>query len=104
MSRVLETRTVARDVKRRRYERKDGSRFTTVEVPLTVLTGIGMRRVQEAIQRYERGEAKRATARARLARAESLLRDGVKPTAIAHELGVSDARVRQIRKAMAAQP
>ena len=73
MTTLLDTRRTARDVKRRRYQRPDGTRFTTLEVPLTVLRGIN---------------------------SAELLRAGVKPTAIAHELGVSDQRVRQYRAEM----
>ena len=102
-TRVLETRTIAQGMKRRRYERADGSRYNTVEVPLTVLRGVSSaRQVEEALAKWHRGEAARGLALKRQARAEELLRAGVKPTAIAHELGVSDARVRQWRAAMMA--
>lgn len=100
-TRVLETRTLAPGMKRRRYERADGSRYNTVEVPLTVLRGVSSaRQVEDALAAWHRGEEARTLARQRQVRAEALLREGVKPTAIAHELGVSDARVRQWRKAM----
>lgn len=100
VSRVLETRTLQPGVKRRRHERTDGSRFTTVELPESVLRSLGTKRVDEAIATWARGEEKRKTARDRLRRVEELLRDGVKPTAIAHELGITDQRVKQIRKAL----
>lgn len=96
--RLLETRRVARNVKRRRYEREDGTRFTTLEVPVTVLGAFGRKRVDEAVGRWERGEVKRETASKRKARAQELLRQGVKVAAIAHELGVSEARARQWRE------
>lgn len=100
-ARVLETRTLRPGMKRRRYENSDGSRYWTVEVPLTVLRAVGSaKRIDAALDKWHRGEQARALARTRQARAESLLRDGVKPTAIAHELAVSDARVRQWRAAL----
>lgn len=105
MTRVLDTREVAPGMRRRRYERDDGTRYTTLEVPATVLRGVSsVRQVEEALATWHRGEAARGLARKRQARAEALLRAGVKPTAVAHELGVSDARVRQWRKAMLGTP
>lgn len=96
--RVLDTREIAPGVRRRRYERADGTRYTTIEVPATVLRGVASaKRVEEALATWHRGEAARALAASRKARAWALLREGVKPAAIAHELGVSDARVRQWR-------
>lgn len=105
MTRVLETREVSPGMRRRRYERADGSRFTTIEVPITVLRTVASgHRVDATLAAWHRGEAARGLARERRVRAEELLRQGVKPTAIAHELGVSDQRVRQWRKAMLTQP
>lgn len=101
-ARVLETRTLGPGVKRRRYERSDGSRYTTVEVPLTVLRSLGgAKRLEETVAAWHRGEQSRAVSKTRRARIETLLRQGVKPTAIAHEVGVSEQRVRQIRKSLA---
>lgn len=100
-SRVLETREVVPGVKRRRYARSDGSRFTTIEVPLTVLRSLGgSKRFDAIVAAWRRGEQQREEARARRARIEELLRDGVKPTAVAHDVGVSDQWVRRVRKAM----
>lgn len=90
---VLETRTVQPGLKRRRYELPDGRRVTTYEVPATVLKALGMKRVREELQAWARGDA----ARARVALIEQRLREGVKPTAIAHEVGVTEQRVRQVR-------
>lgn len=101
MTRVLETREVVPGVRRRRYERADGTRYTTIEVPATVLRGVSSaRQVEEALAAWHRGEAFRALVAQRRARIEELLREGVKPTAIAHEVGVTEQRVRQVRKDM----
>lgn len=101
MARVLETREVVPGVKRRRYARSDGSRFTTIEVPLTVLRSLGSaKRFDDTVATWRRGEQQRDAARARRTRIEELLREGVKPTAVAHEVGVSDQWVRHVRKAM----
>ena len=93
--RCLETRCRG-GLKYRRYELDDGRRTSTVEVPVTVLKGIGMKRVREELARWQRGEEMRE----RQVKIRERLAEGIKPTAIAHELGVTDQRVRQIRKAM----
>lgn len=81
-------------MKYRRYELDDGRRTTTVEIPATVLRAFGMTKVRDYMEAWQRGEAQRARAvllRQRVA-------EGIKPAAIAHEFGVTEARVRQIRK------
>lgn len=94
----LETRTRSNGIRARRYELEDGSRFTTYELPVTVIKALGMARVTQQYSIWQRGEEMRAQTRARRKRIEELLREKVKPTAIAHEVGVTEARVRQIRK------
>lgn len=93
---VIETRQLPNGLYRRRRETLDGRRYTTVEVPLTVLRAIGMPRVDAAIETWQRGEARRA--RALLIRQR--VREGVKPTAIADEFGITEQRVRQVRQEM----
>jgi protein-disulfide isomerase-like protein with CxxC motif len=94
----LETRTRADGIRTRRYELDDGRRVTMCEVPATVLKALGMGKVQEAMETWRRGEVQRAESHARRQRIVELLEQGIKPTAIAHEVGVTDQRVRQIRK------
>lgn len=95
----LETRTDSHGLKRRRYLRADGTRVTTVEVPLSALRGVGMARVRDAVATWRRGEERRAKASAlRTAVIERLQQPRAKPTAIADELGCTEARVRQIRQ------
>ena len=96
----LETRTRADGIRSRRYELEDGRRITMLEVPATVLKGIGMKRVQEFMEIWQRGEKQRSESKARRQRIEQMLDGGIKPTAIAHEVGVTEERVRQIRKEM----
>jgi hypothetical protein len=96
----LSTRTRPDGMKARRYELDDGSRITTIEIPVTVIRGVGMKKVQQQFATWQRGEDKRAESRMRRERIESLLREKVKPLAIADEVGVTEQRVRQIRKGM----
>lgn len=99
--RCLETRLRADGIRTRRYKLDDGRRITTFELPATVLKGVGMKRIQEQMAVWQRGEKQRAATNTRRQRIEELLREKVKPTAIAHEVGCTDERVRQIRKEMA---
>ena len=98
--RCLETRTRTDGIKSRRYELEDGRRITTLELPATVIRSIGMKRVQEFMETWQRGEKQRTNRNTRRQRIEELLRERVKPLAIADEVGVTEARVRQIRKDM----
>lgn len=93
--RVLETRTDKLGIVYRRYT--DGKRrATTYELPATVVKGLGMKRVREAMAKWQRGEAVRE--KARHLRAFVAAHPDWKSTAIAYEMGVTDQRVRQIRK------
>lgn len=94
----LETRTRADGIRSRRYELDDGRRITMLELPATVIKGIGMKRVQEFMEIWQRGEQQRTESKARRKRIVELLEQGVKTTAIAHEVGVTESRVRQIGK------
>jgi protein-disulfide isomerase-like protein with CxxC motif len=97
----LETRLRADGFRTRRYELEDGRRITTLELPATVLKGVGMKKLQQQMVIWQRGEKQRTETHARRQRIEELLREKVKPTAIAHEVGCTEERVRQIRKEMA---
>lgn len=96
----LETRTRPDGIKARRYQLDDGRRITTFELPATVIKGIGLKRVQEFMEIWQRGEKARSQAHSRRQRIEAMLAKNIKPTAIAHEVGVTEERVRQIRKEM----
>ena len=91
----LETR-MRGGIKTRRYLTDDGRRFNTYELPASVLCGIGLNRVRQELERWQRGEQTRA----RLVQIKQRIAEGVKPLAIADEFGITDTRVRQIRKAM----
>ena len=94
----LETRTDSMGAKRRRYEDTSGVRITTIEVPLSVLKSMGMARVRQQMAMWQRGQDRRAKARENREAVERLLNQPrPKPTAIAHEVGITEARVRQIR-------
>jgi hypothetical protein len=93
--RVLETRRLRSGIKRRTYS--DGDRkVSTYELPSSVVKAIGMRRVEELLATWRRGEDARI--KAATLRKEVLARPGWKSTALAHHLNVTEARVRQIRK------
>lgn len=95
----LETRR--RDgMKWRRYRTEDGRTITTYELPTTVVRAVGVAKVTQALEKWQRGE----DSRARIARIKKLVAQGIKPTAIAYEEGVTDQRVRQIRKQMLENP
>lgn len=93
---ILETRKRASGATYRLYRRDDGSTLATYELPATVLKSIGMGKVMLFLQVYQRGE--KARERAAKLRAAVAERKGWKATAVAHDLGVTEARVRQIRK------
>jgi hypothetical protein len=93
---TIETRSVREGLTRRRYLLADGRRLTTYEVPATVLREFSYLKVTKALEKWQRGEASRA--RVRLM--EIRVAEGVKPAAIAHEVGVTEARVRQVRDKM----
>lgn len=89
----LETRT--RDGMRwRRYRTDDGRTVTTYEVPTAVMSHFGKGNLAGLIAAYQRGEARRQ----RTQRMRQLILEGVKPLAIAHELGVTEQAVRMARK------
>lgn len=89
----LETRQ-RNGLKYRRYELDDGRRFTTVELPVSVLRGAAPApKLKARLDAWQRGEAQRARRKVVLER----LAEGVKPAAIAHEVGLSDREVQRIR-------
>lgn len=92
----LETRVGRDGTRRRRYAMPNGRRLTTVELPMTVLKGVGWRKVVEHLSAWRRGQEKAD----RRAKGMKLLSEGWKPAAIAHELGVSEAAVRQWRSTL----
>jgi hypothetical protein len=93
---ILETRKREAGFTYRRYRRDDGSMFATYELPATVVKAVGMGKVMLFLQVYRRGEAARE--RAAKLRAAVAERKGWKATAVAHDLNITEARVRQIRK------
>lgn len=78
----------------RRYLTEDGRIVTTYELPTAVLSLISKKALADQLAAFERGEARRARAQ----RMHQLIAEGVKPTAIAHELGVTEQAVRNARK------
>lgn len=90
----LETRR-RNGMKWRRYRAPDGHTFTTYELPSAVLLGVTtLARIAKRLEQWHRGQA----AAARRAQAEAMLAEGVKPVAIAHELGLSPRTVERYRR------
>ena len=84
----------------RRYALEDGRRISTVEMPVTILRTFSQKAVAEAVDRWKRGEALRS----RQAKMKKLIAEGVKPAAIAHELGITEQAVRIARTKMKEAP
>lgn len=97
--RCLETRTKA-GARWRRYRFPDGHIETTFELPSSVVSQIGRAKVLELCAAYAAQRPMRERAWARRQKIERLLLAGTKPTAIAHETGVTETRVKQIRAEM----
>ena len=93
---VLETRG---GTKRTRICAK-GHRFQTEEVLVGVLKTFSQAKVAEAKARVIRGAISRAKSAERRGRIEDLLAEHWKPAAIAHEVGCSEAYVRQVRASL----
>lgn len=99
--RCLETRETPDGLKRRRYEVEGvRERITTYEVPAQVLRAIGIARVRQHVGAFYRGLEARE--KAAMLKDEVRKREDWKATAIANDLGITEARVRQIRKELAA--
>ena len=96
--RTLETRARPGALRRRRECGRCGHTFPTVELPETVVRTVGVLAVERAVLALLRGIQRRVAARENLARITQRLREGWKPTAIANEVGVTEERVRQVRK------
>lgn len=96
MMRCLETRRTPIALKRRRYVLEDGRHLTTYELPATVVDSIGAERIRKLMRAWERGEERRK--RAHQVREFVANHPDWKSTALAHHLGVTDQRIRQLRK------
>lgn len=80
------------------YRLADGRTIETYEVPASVVRAVGLPKLHAAVDAWCRGEAKREQSAKLLAAITERLALGVKPLAIADELGCSEAYVRQVRK------
>ena len=97
-TRVLSTRLkVPGIIVRRRECLRCEDRFTTFEVAEVVVRKFGLKAFLERAAFNQSTLAARSARADRRARIEERLRAGWKPTAIAHDTGVTEARVRQIR-------
>lgn len=91
----LETR-VRKGMKWRRYRTADGATWTTYEVPVSVISYLSTKALKAALE----------AANARLARLDrnarikAMCAQKIKVVAIAHEEGITEARVRQILRSI----
>lgn len=97
--RCLETRTKA-GVRWRRYRFPDGHIESTFELPSAVVSKLGRAKVLELCATHAAQRPMRERAWARRQKIERLLAKGTKPTAVAHEVGVTEAWVRKVRADM----
>jgi hypothetical protein len=88
----LETRRQHGCLKMRRYEKDNGRRVKTMEIPWTLWLR-ARSNVMAGLQGYEKTEA----ARDRIAQVKVLLAEGNKSAYIAAVIGVTPQRVRQIK-------
>jgi len=90
----LETRQ-RNGMKWRRYRTADGRTITTYELPEAVLKGAApAAKLKERLEMWQNGERLRARRHAVLARIEQ----GLKPLAIADELGLSTRQVQMLKR------
>lgn len=93
-SKCLETRLRPDGLKRRRYE-VDGVRFSTVEIPVTLLSQVlNYSRLNEALAGWHREMARKK----RKVIAKRMLEQGEKFIVVAHELGISTSAVQKYAK------
>lgn len=92
----LEVRARPDGIKRRTYLLDSGRKVRTYEVPEQVLAELGKAKLTLALDRWRRVQERDA----RRDNIQQRIREGVKPTAIAHEFDITEQRVRQIRKSM----
>lgn len=97
---VLEARMRDDGIRRRTYLTASGRKVLTYEVPATVINQLGRKGLAAAMAQWERIKARDARKDLICQR----IREGVKPTAIAHEFGVTEQRVRQLRIEMGLGP
>lgn len=81
----------------RRYRLADGRAIETYELPATVVRALGMPKLHACIDAWRRGVARREQSAQLLAAITARLAAGIKPLAIADELGCSEAYVRHVR-------
>ena len=92
---VLSTRRKGAAVYRRIED--GGLRYTTVEVPLEILTALNLARVEKRLEAWERGQARRQ----RTAEAAQRVLGGEKIAAVAHDLEVSHQSLYALRARVA---
>lgn len=94
----LSTRKHATGAVVRRYQMDDGSRMSTVEIPVVVFRGLGSRFLKDRMAAAAHGREIRAAAAARKRLVVKLAAEGKNNCEIAREVVCTEARVRQILK------
>jgi transcriptional regulator NrdR family protein len=82
---------------RRRHECGNEHRFNTFQLHESAARSVGLRQLRSSVETLGRGVARRTDAWKRKVRARRLLSQGMSSLQVAQQLGISDARVRQIR-------
>lgn len=101
-TRVIETRKQAcAAIVKRRHLCGNAHRFWTFQLHESVVRSIGLKQLQAQSATSARGAVRRTLAFKRNLRVASLLADGWSVRSIAEKLDISDARVRQLRLALA---
>lgn len=88
----LETRRTPEGFRRRRYQRDDGVRLTTIEVPIEIWNAV--KRTDVVVARGASRD-RQLERQARKLRALALLRDGWKPEAVANELNFTTSAIQR---------
>lgn len=94
----LSTRKHATGAVIRRYQMDDGSRMSTVEIPLAAFRGLGSQFLRERMAAAANGRQIRAAAAARKRLVVKLAAEGKNKCVIAKTAGCTETRVRQILK------
>lgn len=101
-TRVIETRAEKGGATvTRRHECGNGHRFNTLQLRETTVRSIGLTKILKMSATNAVGTARRALTHQRRLRVARMLGEGIGVPAIADSLGITDARVRQIRSSLA---
>lgn len=93
----LETRRRPDGLKVRRYRTDEGVTFRTIEIPIEVFRGLVPR---DRLATRLAGRMAEIARQTKKQRAVTMIRDGVKPVAIANDLGVTVRTIEKYRRSL----